>query len=116
MRQVPGEPLWVGNLGDVRDLQKVLSAGVRACIDLALNEAPAVVPREMAYCRFPLLDGPGNPPWLLRAAIDCVANLLRARVHTLVFCGAGMSRSPAVAAIALARARGLSPADALEAL
>ena len=26
-------------------------------VDLALNEPPAVVPRELVYCRFPLGDG-----------------------------------------------------------
>lgn len=88
-------------------------AGVAAVVDLALNELPAQVPRELSYQRFPLVDGAGNPPWLLRAAVDAVAGLVRSGTPTLVFCAAGMCRSPAIAAAALARANGGTPADAL---
>src|SRR5262249_26770590 len=77
-------------------------------IDLALEEPPVPLTRELVYCRFPLLDGAGNSPWLLRAALDTTAALLASRVPTLVFCGAGMSRSPAVAAAALAIVEGHS--------
>jgi len=37
-------------------------------VDLALDEPPAVVRRDLVACRFPPIDGEGNPPWLLRAA------------------------------------------------
>jgi hypothetical protein len=53
-------------------------------------------------CRFPLLDGAGNERGLVRAAVETVAGLVRSRVPTLVVCSAGMSRSPAVCAGALA--------------
>ena len=66
--------------------------------------------RELVYCRFPLVDGPGNPPWLLRAAVETVAGLLRDDVPTLVGCGAGLSRSPCIAGAAIARIRSC-PAD-----
>jgi protein-tyrosine phosphatase len=113
MRQVPGYSLWVGHVGDARDLRGVLSAGILALVDLALNEPPMTVTRELVYCRFPLLDGSGNPPWLLRAAVDMVAGLLRVRTPTLVFCGAGMSRTPCIAAGAVALVRGCPPVEAL---
>jgi hypothetical protein len=60
------------------------------------------------YLRFPLLDGAGNPPWLLRLAVEAVVSLLRAGVPALVFCSAGMSRTPAIAEGAVARLRGLT--------
>lgn len=113
MRPIVDSSLWLGHVGDVRDLRAVLSAGILAVVDLALNEPPAVVTRELVYCRFPLVDGIGNPPWLLSAAVDCVAGLLRSGTPTLVFCGAGMSRSPVIAAVALARVRACSPDEAL---
>ncbi len=113
MRQVPGYSLWVGHVGDVRDLRSLLSAGILAVVDLALNEPPARLTRELVYCRFPLVDGAGNPPWLVRAAVETIAGLLRSRTPTLVYCGAGMSRSPMIAAAAVARLRGCSLADAL---
>lgn len=109
MRRVPPYPLWLGHVGDVRDILGLSTAGIVAVVDLASNEPPASVPREMVYCRFPLLDGGGNPPWLLRAAVETVASLLRAGVPTLVFCSAGMSRSPAVAAGAISAVSGRPP-------
>jgi hypothetical protein len=113
VRPIPGYPLWLGHVGDVRDLRAVLAAGIVAVVDLALNEPPAAVTRELVYCRFPLVDGAGNPPWLLRSAVETLAGLVRSGTPTLVFCGAGMSRTPAVAAAALSRACGVSPAEAL---
>jgi protein-tyrosine phosphatase len=113
MRQVPGYPLWLGHAGDVRDLRAVLEAGILAVVDLALSEPPAAVTRELVYCRFPLVDGPGNPPWLLRAAVETVAGLVRSGTPTLVYCGVGVSRTPAVVSAALSRAWDLPPAEAL---
>ena len=52
----------------------------------------------------------GKPPWLLLAAIETVACLLRTGTPTLVYCSAGMSRSPCIAAAAVAMVRGC-PAD-----
>jgi protein-tyrosine phosphatase len=113
MRQIAGFSLWLGHVGDVRDLRSVLSAGILAVVDLAMNETPAHVTRELVYCRFPLFDGRGNPPWLLRAAVDCVAGLLRSGTPTLVFCANGMNRSPCITAAAVARTRGCPAAEAL---
>jgi len=110
MRRVEGYSLWLGHVGDVLDPRGILATGVLAVVDLALNESPPSLPRELACCRFPLLDGPGNPPWLLRAAVETVACLLRSGTPTLVFCSAGMSRSPCIAAAAVALVRGC-PAD-----
>jgi protein-tyrosine phosphatase len=113
MRRIADFSLWVGNVGDMRNLRAVLSTGIVAVVDLAIDEPPATITRELAYCRFPLVDGIGNPPWLLRAAIDCVASLLRSGTPTLIFCGAGMSRSPCIAAAGISRVRGCSADDAL---
>jgi hypothetical protein len=105
--------LWLGHVGDARDLRGLLASEISALVDLALDEPPATVTRELVYCRFPLVDGPGNPAWLLRAAIETTASLLRSETPTLVFCGAGMSRSPAIAAAALAVLKGRSPEECL---
>jgi protein-tyrosine phosphatase len=113
MRQIPGHPLWLGHVGHARDLHPVLSAGIEAVVDLAANEPPVLVTRDIVYCRFPLHDGGGNPEWVVRAAVEAVAGFVRAGVSTLVFCSAGMSRSPAVAAGALTRVLGCAPDEAL---
>jgi protein-tyrosine phosphatase len=115
MRQIPSYSLWLGHVGDVRDLSGVLAAGIAALVDLAVNEPPARVTWELAYCRFPLVDGSGNPTWLLRAAVETTARFLRERVATLVYCGSGMSRSPAVAA-AISLVSGESPDSCLAAV
>jgi hypothetical protein len=101
MRIIAPYSLWLGHVGDARDLRGVLNAGIAALVDLALNETPATVTRELVYCRFPLVDGAGNPPWLLRAAVDTTAGLLRSQTPTLVYCASGMSRSLTIAAAAI---------------
>jgi hypothetical protein len=108
--------LWIGHAGDARNLRAVLDAGILALVDLAAAELPVPVTRDLVYCRFPLVDGPGNPSWLLRLAVDTTAALLRARTPTLVFCGAGMSRSPAIASAAIALVSGRPPETCLEEL
>jgi protein-tyrosine phosphatase len=113
MRQVIPYKLWLGHAGDARNLRGLLAAGIAALVDLAGEEPPAPLVRDLVYCRFPLVDGAGNAPWLLRAAIDTTAGLLRERVPALVACGAGMSRSPAVVAAALARVEGRSLVECL---
>jgi len=113
MRRVPGYSLWLGHIGDASNLDALFGAGVLAVVDLALEEAPRPFDRELVYCRFPLIDGEGNPRWLLRAAVETVAALLREDVPTLVYCGASMSRTPSVAGAAIALVRGCPLAEGL---
>ncbi len=105
--------MWLGHAGDVRDSALLLEAGISAVVCVAANEPPAVLPRELVYCRFPLVDGAGNPDWLLRAAVETVASLMRSGTPTLVHCSAGISRSPAIAGAALALVSQCSPAEGL---
>src|SRR5262245_35991321 len=113
MRRIPRYPLWLGHAGDVRDVRGLLAAGIVAVVDLAIHDAPASVGRELVYGRFPIVDGLGNPPWLLRAAVEMVAGLIRDDVPTLVGCGVGLSRSPCIAGAAIARVRGCSADEGL---
>jgi len=113
MRQIAQQLLWLGNAGDARDASRLIDSGIEALVDLAVEEPPPRLPRQIAYCRFPLTDGAGNPPGLLATAVFATACLIRHRVPTLVCCGSGMSRSPAIVAVALAVVRGDSPEDAL---
>jgi protein-tyrosine phosphatase len=102
MRQISSYALWLGHAGDGRNPRLLLDSGIQAVVQLALEEEPLRLPREIIVCRFPLLDGGGNDPGLLDLAVTTVANLVEKKIPTLVCCGAGMSRSPAVAAVALA--------------
>ncbi len=102
MNQIEPYRLWVGHAGDGRAVEATLASGVKAIVQLAVEEPPLQLSRELIYLRFPLLDGTGNAPSVLRLAIDCVASLIEAGTPTLVCCGGGMSRSPAIGAAALA--------------
>ena len=113
MRVIEPYLLWIGNAGDVWRVADLMDAGIRAVVDLATNEPIAALPREIVYCRFPLFDGADNERWLLRAASDTISELLRANVPTLVACSAGMSRSPALAAAAIAKLSGRDPNECL---
>jgi hypothetical protein len=113
MRKISGYPLWLGHAGDARDPTRLHEAGISAVVCVVASEPPMALPREFVYCRFPLVDGEGNPLWLLRAAIETVAGLLRSGTNTLLHCSAGISRSPAIGGAAIALASGCSYADGL---
>jgi len=93
----------------------VLDAGIEAVVDLAMLCEPVRPPRELLYLRFPLVDGGGNPPWLICAAVHAVEGLVRLGVPTLVACDGGMSRSVVIAAAALwSRTPEVSPDEVLK--
>jgi len=110
------ELLWIGHAHDVRDPRAVLDAGIAAVVDLAYEELPAQLLRNLVYCRFPLVDGADNDPQLLRLAVETVVDLLVAGSPTLVACSAGMSRSPIIASVALSVCRNEPPTQTLQAL
>src|SRR5262249_44679935 len=89
-------------------------AGIQALVELAREEPSAEPPRELIYCRFPLLDGAGNDEGLLHLAIHTVSTLVKMRIPTLLCCNVGLSRSPAIAAAAVALAYQESPEDCLQ--
>jgi protein-tyrosine phosphatase len=101
MRQLHPHQLWLGNARDAHEFRAILDAGITAVVQLAAEEPPVMLPRELLYFRFPLIDGTGNDPKVLDLAITTAANLLEKRLPALVSCGAGMSRSPAIVAAAL---------------
>jgi protein-tyrosine phosphatase len=84
-------------------------------VHLALEERLPDLSRELLVCHFPLRDG-ANSQVLLTAALDMATSLIRTRTPTLICCSAGMSRTPAIAAGALALATGEDPTECLRAL
>ncbi len=114
MRELVPQRLWIGNAGDARNPAAVLDAGVASLVNLAAEELPPDFPRDILYCHFPLVDGPGNPPAAMRIAVATITALLREEIPALVYCGAGMSRSVAVAAAAIGCWRGDSLEDTLK--
>ena len=113
MTQIQPYSLWIGHAGEARDYERIADAGIEALVNLAAEEKCDRPPRELLYLRFPLIDGIGNRSGWLDLAVTSVANLLRLRVPTLVYCGAGRSQSPVIAASALAVAFRANPEDCL---
>ena len=101
MHQILPHALWLGHARHIEDFRPVFDAGIKALVDLAAEEPPSQPPRELIYCRFPLLDGAGNDRQLLDLAISTLATLLERKLPTLVICGHGLSRSVAATAAAL---------------
>ncbi len=116
MRQLQPHRLWLGHAGDAGNVRPLFDAGVKAVVDLAVEEPPSRPPRELIACRFPLVDGAGNDPDTLLLAVRTIATLIQTQVPTLVCCGVGVSRAPAITAAALSLVQRLTPAQALERL
>jgi protein-tyrosine phosphatase len=103
MNQIVPHSLWISSVGALRDIRRLHELGITAVVQLAYEEAPVALTREFVNCRFPLLDGADTEPETIRLAIHCLTQLLERKFATLVCCHAGMSRSPGIAAAALAR-------------
>jgi protein-tyrosine phosphatase len=113
MDRIMPYPLWLGHAGDGRDCSRLGDAGIQAVVQLAAEEPPLLLPRELISLRFPLVDGAGNPIELLALAVHAVADLVAWGVPTLICCGAGLSRSPAIAAAAISWNSGDTPEESL---
>jgi protein-tyrosine phosphatase len=105
--------LWIGHAGDLLKPAAIEAAAIKAVLQVALAEQMPQLSRELLFAHFPILDGSGTTPGVVAAAVDLAATLIRNRVPTLICCSAGMSRSPCIAAGALAIARNIEPNEAL---
>jgi hypothetical protein len=114
MHQIVPYGLWIGHAGDGRDYRRVMDTGMQAIVQLAVEEPPLQPPRDLIYCRFPLVDGSGNSRELLATALRTVVGFLEAGLPALLSCSAGMSRSPAVAAMSIAVFSHRIPQECLE--
>src|SRR5260370_23604920 len=102
MNQIQPSALWLGHAGHGRDFREIFEADIKAVLYLAAEEEPPQPPRGLICCFYPLLDSTGNETHLLFLAVSTTATLLKLQVPTLLCCSAGLSRSPAIAAAALA--------------
>ncbi len=107
-----GLPL-IGDGISARDLKLVYDHNVVAIVDIAADEPPAKLGRDIIYCRFPIHDDDSNEDVLVSAAIECLHLLLVRRYRTLVACSGGMSRAPVIGASALALLTGREFTDSL---
>ncbi|MEL7498313.1 MAG: protein phosphatase [Planctomycetota bacterium] len=113
MHEIHPNLLWIGHALDVREPRALFDAGITAVIDVAYEELPAQMPRQLTYCRFPLNDGGGNDPNTLLQTLRTATDLLRSNTRTIIACSAGMSRSPTLAAFSLAYHLSEAPDDVI---
>jgi hypothetical protein len=114
MNKIEPFPVWIGHGGESHDFRHLFDLGIEAVVELAVEEPSFPPRRDMIACRFPLIDGVGNPPHVVRLAVQTVAALIGAKVPVLVCCSDGMSRAPAVVAAALAEIHGQPPEECLK--
>ena len=62
MHEIHSNLLWLGHALDIREPRSLFDVGVEAVVDVAYEEPPAQLPRQLIYCRFPINDGGGNEP------------------------------------------------------
>ena len=113
MRTIISKRLWIGHAGDARDEGALRESDICAVVDLAYEEPPPVISRDLIVCRIPLSDDGENDPERLATAVDLIVSLLERSIPVLVACSGGMSRSPAISAAAIARVQNLNSSDAL---
>ena len=61
---------------DIREPRPLFDAGIRAVVDVAFEELPDRLPRQLVYCRFPLNDGSGELMAKKRTYHSLVADVL----------------------------------------
>jgi len=96
------EGLFVGTIGDAGDEALLCEYDIEAIVSLTHEGPDGGFPSGRTVVRLPMKDGPRNDQQVFRRAVTRVLSHLRAGDEVLVHCSAGASRSPAVAATALA--------------
>ena len=86
--------LWIGQALDAREPRSLFDAEIMAVVDVAYEELPAQLPRQLIYLRYPINDGGGNDLRILQTILKSTVDLLSLGIPTLIACSAGMSRSP----------------------
>lgn len=97
--------LFVGTVADASDAERLLERGIELVV--SLTHAGPNGEFASTVQRHPMTDGPQNERSTFEAAVRTVRSGLDADATLLVHCQSGASRSPAVAATALALEREL---------
>ena len=113
IREAYSNLLYLGNAVEARNLKLLYDREIRVVIDLAINEKPAQLGRDLIYCRFPMCDGAGNSDAIICLALQTIVSALQSQLRTLVACSAGMSRAPVFAAVSLALFQANAPEQCL---
>ena len=55
MHEIQSGLLWLGHALDIRDPKPLFDAGIEAVVDVAYEEPPARLPRQLIYCRLTMV-------------------------------------------------------------
>jgi protein-tyrosine phosphatase len=105
----------IGNYLDAQDVNLLRASAIASVLSLDGSLGPGDAERlgVRAVVAMRLIDGAGNDVRLFRLAVATLDELVRVSAPVLVQCHAGRSRSAAVVAGYLMRARGIEAADAI---
>jgi protein-tyrosine phosphatase len=106
--------LFIGSIENVEKTQPLREHGITTTISLTHADYSEKVPVGMDMLRHPMVDGPQADFDTFARAVRDAVTALRDGDRVLVCCSAGASRSPAVAATALAVVSDLDLNDAFQ--
>ena len=107
------DDLFVGTVEDATDDSALETHSVTTIISLT-HETPSFTEQELTIHSIPLIDGPQHNRQQFTKAVEETIAALEADGGVLVHCSAGASRSPTVAATALALSQDMELEDALK--
>jgi protein-tyrosine phosphatase len=94
--------LFVGTVEDAGDKALTREHSIAIIVSLIHSEPDGGFPSDLTVETVPMRDGPRNDQQRFDRAVTQVLSYLKTGDNLLVHCSAGASRSPAVAATALA--------------
>ena len=94
--------LFVGTVEDAGDEALIRKHSIVSIVSLTHSEPDGGFPSDLTVKNVPMRDGPRNDQQRFDRALTHVLSCLKAGDNLLVHCSVGASRSPAVAATALA--------------
>ena len=98
------EGLFVGTVDDAGATERLHERGITTIVSVIRGAPAGGYPADVTVVTVPMLDGPQNDLERFEQAVSHVLSVLQTDESLLVHCSAGASRSPAVAAAALALA------------
>jgi len=108
-----GTELFIGTGADAADKQQLETHGITTVISLT-HEKPDLSEPAIDIYSIPLIDGPQNSRDRFTEAVTETVTALGGDESVLVHCAAGASRSPTVAATALALVQDIGLEDAIQ--
>jgi len=94
--------LFVGTVEDAGDKARLREHSITNIVSLIHREPEGGFPADLTVVNVPMMDGPRNNQERFDQAVIHVLSCLKKGDNLLLHCSAGASRSPAVAATALA--------------